>query len=39
MYSKGLQFQLDNFLEHLVTCSTNPTKFSRAWAVLNNQRM
>jgi hypothetical protein len=26
---KGLQLQLHDFLEHLMTCSTNSTKFSR----------
>jgi hypothetical protein len=35
MYSKGLQFQLYDFLEHIVTCSTNSTKFSVAEVILN----
>jgi hypothetical protein len=35
MYSKALQFQLHNFLEHLMTCSTNYTKFTGARAISN----
>jgi hypothetical protein len=36
MSSKGLQLQLHDFLEHLMTCFTNSTKFSRAGAVPNS---
>jgi hypothetical protein len=33
--SKGSQFQLHDFLEHLMSYSTNSTKFRGAGAVLN----
>jgi hypothetical protein len=32
MSSKSLQLQIHDFLEHLMTCSINSTKFSRAEA-------
>jgi hypothetical protein len=38
MSSKELQLQLHDFLEHLITCSTNSTKFSRAVAILNRAK-
>jgi hypothetical protein len=35
MSFKGLQLQLHDFLEHLMTCSTNSTKFVGAGAIPN----
>jgi hypothetical protein len=35
MYCKGSQLQLHDFLEHLMICSTNSTKFCGARAVPN----
>jgi hypothetical protein len=35
MSSKSLQLQLCDFLEHLMTCSTNSTKFHGAGAIPN----
>jgi hypothetical protein len=39
MSSKGLQLQLHDFLEHLMTCSTNSTKFSGARATPNRAKV
>jgi hypothetical protein len=35
MYFKCLQLQFHDFLEHLMTWSTNSTKFSKAGVILN----
>jgi hypothetical protein len=35
MFSKGLQPQFYDFLEHLMTCSINSTNFVRVGAVSN----
>jgi hypothetical protein len=39
MSSKGLQLQLHDFWEHLMTCSTNSTKFSGARATQNRAKV
>jgi hypothetical protein len=35
MSSKGLQFHLHDFLEHLMICFTNSTKFFGVGVILN----